>query len=71
VVEISRAHGLQESDQRRCSEILTFAINLEHVGDKLDMSLRALAARKIKNRLALPLRATHESTTCRNASSRS
>jgi len=51
LVNLSRAEGLEESDLRRCSEILVFAINLEHVGDILDMSLRQLAARKIKNRL--------------------
>lgn len=51
LVELSSTKGLEESDLRRCSEILVFAINLEHVGDILDMSLRQLAARKIKNRL--------------------
>lgn len=51
LVDLSRVQGLEEADLRRCSEILVFAINLEHVGDILDMSLRQLAARKIKNRL--------------------
>lgn len=51
LVELSRVEGLQDTDLRRCSEILVFAINLEHVGDILDMSLRQLAARKIKNKL--------------------
>lgn len=50
IVELS-AKSLDKADLRRCSEVLLFAINLEHVGDILDMSLRQLAARKIKNRL--------------------
>lgn len=50
LVDLSRVEGLEERDLQRCSEILVFAINLEHVGDILDMSLRQLAARKIKNR---------------------
>jgi len=51
LIELSGAKGLNEADLRRCSEILVFAINLEHVGDILDMSLRQLAGRKIKNKL--------------------
>src|SRR6185295_2674746 len=48
---ISREDGLSESDAKRCSDILAFTINLEHVGDILDKSLRDIAAKKIKNRL--------------------
>ena len=48
---ISRLEGLSEADAKRCSDILAFAINLEHVGDILDKSLRDIAAKKIKNRL--------------------
>jgi phosphate:Na+ symporter len=48
---ISREDGLGEADARRCSDILAFTINLEHVGDILDRSLRELAAKKIKQRL--------------------
>ncbi|HWB45048.1 MAG TPA: Na/Pi cotransporter family protein, partial [Hyphomicrobiaceae bacterium] len=48
---ISREEGLSEADAHRCSEILTFAINLEHIGDILDSSLRDIAAKKIKRRL--------------------
>lgn len=51
LIAITRADALDEADLRRCTEILNFAINLEHVGDILDMSLRELATRKIKNRL--------------------
>src|SRR5262245_5658713 len=48
---ISREDGLSEADARRCADILAFTINLEHVGDILDKSLRDIAAKKIKNRL--------------------
>ena len=48
---IGRLEGLSEADAKRCSDILAFAINLEHVGDILDKSLRDIAAKKIKNRL--------------------
>jgi phosphate:Na+ symporter len=49
---ISREDGLSEADAKRCSDILAFTINLEHVGDILDKSLRELAAKKIKQRLS-------------------
>jgi phosphate:Na+ symporter len=48
---ISREDGLSEADAKRCSDILAFTINLEHVGDILDKSLRELAAKKIRRRL--------------------
>ena len=48
---ISREDGLSEADAKRCSDILAFTINLEHVGDILDKSLREIAAKKIKQRL--------------------
>jgi phosphate:Na+ symporter len=51
VTEVSREETLDESDARRCSDILAFTINLEHVGDILDKSLREIAAKKIKHRL--------------------
>jgi phosphate:Na+ symporter len=49
---ISREDGLSEADAKRCADILAFTINLEHVGDILDKSLRELAAKKIKQRLS-------------------
>jgi phosphate:Na+ symporter len=49
---ISRDDSLGETDSRRCADILAFTINLEHVGDILDKSLRAIAAKKIKQRLS-------------------
>ena len=48
---ISREDGLSEADAKRCSDILAFTINLEHIGDILDKSLREIAAKKIKQRL--------------------
>lgn len=53
IVDTTRQQGLSELEIRRCSEILAFTINLEHVGDVLDTSLRGLVHRKIKNRLSL------------------
>jgi phosphate:Na+ symporter len=49
---ISRQEGLSEVDMKRCSDILAFTINLEHVGDILDKNLRDLAAKKIKRKLS-------------------
>lgn len=43
---------LNDRDEKRCAEILSFTINLEHVGDILDKSLREIAAKKIKHRLS-------------------
>lgn len=51
LTDISRQDGLGEADAKRCSDILAFTINLEHIGDILDKSLRELAAKKIKQRL--------------------
>ncbi|QEX24419.1 Na/Pi cotransporter [Hypericibacter adhaerens] len=52
LTRIARDDGLDEADARRCSDVLTFAINLEHAGDILDKSLREIAAKKIKYRLS-------------------
>ena len=51
LTEIGREDGLDDADAQRCSDILTFTINLEHIGDIIDNSLRDLAAKKLKNRL--------------------
>ena len=53
VTAIDSEH-LSPADRRRAFEVLTFAINLEHIGDIVDGSLRALAAKKIDRRLTLP-----------------
>jgi phosphate:Na+ symporter len=52
LTEISREDGLDEADSKRCSDILSFTINLEHMGDIVDKSLRELAAKTVKNRLS-------------------
>jgi phosphate:Na+ symporter len=51
LIEASKQEGLSEADAGRCAETLAFTVNLEHVGDVLDTSLRELVRRKIKNRL--------------------
>jgi phosphate:Na+ symporter len=40
--------NLDDTEARRAMEILSFAINLEHVGDIIDKNLSELAAKKIK-----------------------
>jgi phosphate:Na+ symporter len=52
LTEISRQDHLDETDARRCADILAFTINLEHAGDILDKSLREIAAKKIKYKLS-------------------
>ncbi|MGB6537389.1 MAG: Na/Pi cotransporter family protein [Xanthobacteraceae bacterium] len=42
--------ALDERDGRRAMEIISFTINLEHVGDIVDKNLCELAAKKIKRR---------------------
>jgi phosphate:Na+ symporter len=42
---------LDEEERRRASDIMTFAINLEHVGDIIDRNLKELAEKKIKHQL--------------------
>ncbi|MET0530817.1 MAG: Na/Pi cotransporter family protein [Microvirga sp.] len=46
--------ALNASEAKRLSDILAFAINLEHVGDIIDKNLMELAAKRIKNHLRLP-----------------
>ncbi|RXT34625.1 Na/Pi cotransporter family protein [Bradyrhizobium betae] len=43
--------SLDESEGRRAMEIISFAINLEHIGDIIDKNLSELATKKIKRRL--------------------
>ena len=40
--------NLDESEAKRAMEIVSFSINLEHVGDIIDKNLSELAAKKIK-----------------------
>jgi phosphate:Na+ symporter len=49
VTKITR-ESLDDRDGRRAMEIISFAINLEHIGDIIDKNLMELAAKKIKHR---------------------
>jgi phosphate:Na+ symporter len=51
VTAISGDDDMTEADEQRSADILAFTINLEHIGDILDNSLREIAAKKIKQRL--------------------
>ncbi|MCB9958680.1 MAG: Na/Pi cotransporter family protein [Rhodospirillaceae bacterium] len=44
--------ALDEADALRISEVLTFAINLEHVGDIIDRNLMDAAAKKVQRKLS-------------------
>jgi phosphate:Na+ symporter len=46
--------ALNDEEAKRLSDILAFAINLEHAGDIIDKNLMELAAKRIKNHLRLP-----------------
>jgi phosphate:Na+ symporter len=49
VTKVTR-ESLDESDSRRATEIIAFAINLEHIGDIIDKNLIELATKKIKHK---------------------
>ena len=53
LTELSR-EPLGEQDSRRCTAILTFTTNLEHIGDILVLNIAELATRKAKRNIALP-----------------
>src|SRR5205085_8796349 len=42
--------SLDEREGRRAMEIISFSINLEHIGDIVDKNLSELATKKIKRR---------------------
>lgn len=50
VVKVTR-DSLDDAEGRRAMEIISFAINLEHIGDIVDKNLLELASKKIKRRL--------------------
>ncbi len=50
VTKVTR-DSLEEQEGRRAMEIISYAINLEHVGDIIDRNLCEVAAKKIKRRL--------------------
>jgi phosphate:Na+ symporter len=49
VTKLTRG-SLDENEGRRAMEIISFTINLEHIGDIVDKNLSELAAKKIKHR---------------------
>jgi len=49
VTKVTR-ESLDDADGRRAMEIISFAINLEHIGDIIDKNLMELAAKKIKHK---------------------
>jgi phosphate:Na+ symporter len=49
VTKITR-ESLEETEARRAMEIVSFAINLEHIGDIIDKNLMELATKKIKHK---------------------
>ncbi len=51
VTRVTR-ESLDEADARRAMEIVSFTINLEHIGDIIDKNLSELAAKKIRQKLA-------------------
>ena len=50
VTKLTRSQ-LDDAEARRAMEIISFAINLEHIGDIIDKNLSELAAKKIKRRI--------------------
>jgi phosphate:Na+ symporter len=68
VTKLTRG-SLDEREGQRAMEIISFAINLEHMGDIIDKNLSELAMKKIKRRLqfssegAEELAALHKRTT--------
>jgi phosphate:Na+ symporter len=50
VMEITK-ESLADQEARRAMEIISFTINLEHIGDIIDKNLMELATKKIKNHL--------------------
>jgi phosphate:Na+ symporter len=49
VTKVTR-ESLDDRDGRRAMEIISFAINLEHIGDIIDKNLMELAVKKIKHK---------------------
>ena len=59
VTKITR-ESLDERDGRRATEIISFAINLEHIGDIIDKNLMELALKKIKHKYEFSKEGAHE-----------
>jgi phosphate:Na+ symporter len=52
--------SLDEREGRRAMEIISFAINLEHIGDIIDKNLSELASKKIKRRFQFSVEGADE-----------
>jgi len=50
LTEVSR-EPMNEKDSKRVQEIISFTINLEHIGDIVDKNVMELAAKKIRHKL--------------------
>jgi phosphate:Na+ symporter len=61
VVKLTRG-SLDEREGRRAMEIISFAINLEHIGDIVDKNLSELAVKKVKRKLQFSAEGTAELT---------
>jgi phosphate:Na+ symporter len=59
VTKLTRG-SLDEREGQRAMEIISFAINLEHIGDIIDKNLSELATKKIKHRLQFSPEGTEE-----------
>ena len=60
VTKLTRG-SLDEREAPRAMEIISFTINLEHIGDIIDKNLSELAAKKIKRKLQFSARARRSS----------
>ncbi len=52
--------SLDETEGKRAMEIISFTINLEHIGDIIDKNLSELAAKKIKRRIEFSAEGSEE-----------
>ena len=59
VTKLTRG-SLDEHEGRRAMEIISFAINLEHVGDIIDKNLSELAVKKLKRKLQFSAQGAEE-----------
>src|SRR5215510_9523134 len=59
VTKLTRG-SLDEREGKRAMEIVSFAINLEHIGDIIDKNLSELATKKIKRRLQFSIEGAEE-----------
>ncbi len=59
VTKLTRG-SLDEREGHRAMEIISFTINLEHIGDIIDKNLSELAAKKIKRRFQFSLEGAEE-----------